>query len=295
MREFLAGQFKSSQSWRGLQSSCLHKYAKFMSAVGAGCLAEVQASAEGLYHESRRIAAAHSRKERQIIGQFRRWSEGRPKPPGRRIRRGKADANRSLSREEIAALRAAAQSNKERIVLALGYESGLRAGEMAGLHFADIERQRRAVTVSLKGRTRLAYLTEETLARLALYAAKERKGGREASEKILLTRDGKEANSQDVNRWVKSIAARAGIQRRITSHMLRHTFAAELREGGADLQTISELLGHAQLETTRIYAKARPDWMRRQLEKHHNGFKARSRTPTSKESHDDTRRKAKRH
>lgn len=245
-----------------------------MSAVGAGCLAEVQASAEELYHESRRIAAAHSRKEREIIGQFRRWCEGRPKPPGRRIRRGKADANRSLSREEIAALRAAAQNNKERIILALGYESGLRAGEMAALKFADLDRNRRAVTISLKGRTRLAYLTDDTLARLALYAGRERKGGRAASEKILLTRDGSEANSHDVNRWVKAIGQRAEIKRGVTSHMLRHTFAAELREGGADLQTISELLGHASTETTRIYAKARPEWMRKQLEEHHRGFGA---------------------
>ena len=58
----------------------------------------------------------------------------------------------------------------------------------------------------------------------------------------------------------------------ITSHRLRHTFAAELREGGADLQTISDLLGHAQLDTTRIYAKARPDWMRQQIAAHHSGW-----------------------
>jgi len=213
----------------------------------------------------------------------RRWADAAPEPPrGGDRRTGKAAPQGAFTREETAALFAAAETEAERIVLTLGMQSGMRPGETMKLRMADIANDGQTATVTSKGRTRTVHLSDAGRKAIALYAAHERPDKATACPSILATAIGATPNSRWMERTMKRLAERAGIKRRVGGHMLRHTFAAELREGGADLQTISDLLGHAQLDTTRIYAKARPQWMRKQLEEHHSGFGAKPADPLAR-------------
>lgn len=264
------GQTGGGAIWKSRKKGLLIRFAWWQQdrpgAVAAQpTAAEIHAFASTLpASQTWRWKAAH------ILREFKDFQAGvkvnyrPPTPHGPRMSKG------SLSPEEIAALWAAAERARDKIILGLGYQSGLRPGEIAALKSADINNSSATAIVTKKGRARTVYLTRETLAALALYQARERP--QSGASTIVLTKWGTPACQRDVTRWLKEMGQRAGVRRPIGAHMLRHTFAAELREGGADLQTISDLLGHAQLDTTRIYAKARPDWMRKQLMKHHKGF-----------------------
>jgi len=149
---------------------------------------------------------------------------------------------------------------RDRAILEVLYAGGLRISELAGLNVGDYSAEERQVRVWGKGsKERIAFLGEPACRALQGYLADGRpqllKARKKASATgaLFLNRFGDRLSLVSVTTLIRKTAKAAGIARRVTPHVLRHTFATHLLNGGADLRYIQELLGHANISTTQIY------------------------------------------
>ena len=169
-----------------------------------------------------------------------------------------------LSTEEVDALLTAfpAQSKeplpqRNRAILELIYASGLRVSEVTALRLNQVSFDAKMLRVCGKGsKERVIPADDSTLALLSRYLKTirpELAAGNPAIPFVFLSRTGKKLNRERVWAIVKEAALRAGIDKNIHPHTLRHSFATHLLENGADLRSIQEMLGHADISTTEIY------------------------------------------
>jgi len=155
-----------------------------------------------------------------------------------------------LSKEEVIDLLRATRNLKHRAVLALIYSSGLRVGELLSLQLKDIDVDRKQILIKNgKGRKdRYVMLAESFIPLLFNYL------GRYTPEKFFVEgQDGEVYSSSSIRMFLKIACRRAKIQKKITPHTLRHSYATHMLENGIDLRYIQELLGHSRPETTMIY------------------------------------------
>jgi len=171
-----------------------------------------------------------------------------------------------LSREEVSRLIAAAWNLKHQTALSVAYGTGLRASEVISLKVGDVDSQRMTLRVEQgKGRKdRYAMLPPILLERLRVWW---RVG--HAQGKIL--RDGwlfpgldpmDPLTTRQLNRAIHAAAEAAKIDKRVSMHTLRHSFATHLLEQKVDIRVIQVLLGHSHLETTTIYTHVATDLLR---------------------------------
>jgi integrase/recombinase XerD len=145
---------------------------------------------------------------------------------------------------------------RDRALLEVLYASGLRAGEIAGLRLENYLREEKLLRVIGKGdRERLVPVGEKAIAAIDLWLergrpelVKPKTGG-----EIFLAAHGRRLTTARLWQIVRGIAARAGLEKKIWPHLLRHSFATHLLSRGADLRAIQEMLGHASLATTQVY------------------------------------------
>ena len=145
---------------------------------------------------------------------------------------------------------------RDRALLELLYAAGLRVSEAVNLRVGDLDMAAGLVRCLGKGeRERIVPVGEEALRVLGAYLRRARPGflrGR-SSRYLFLNRRGRPLTRQTVWKLLKRYARQAGINREITPHTLRHSFATHLLENGADLRAVQEMLGHADIVTTQIY------------------------------------------
>jgi integrase/recombinase XerD len=175
-------------------------------------------------------------------------------------RRGKR-LPKSLSNDEIARLlqppvTADPASLCDHAVLELAYASGLRLAELRQLRLEQLHLEAGVLTVIGKGnKERLVPVGRQAITALERYLASGRPAlvTAKSPAAVFLTRRG--TPFAHVSLWlrIKRAVARSGIERNVTPHMLRHSFATHLMEHGADLRVIQELLGHASISTTEVY------------------------------------------
>lgn len=152
--------------------------------------------------------------------------------------------------ERIAALR-------DRAILELFFSTGLRVSELCRLN-ADIDLSRDEFSVRGKGeKVRVVFLSQDAKAAVAEYLKKRGDMGEalfagygKVSKK---KKDVSRLTPRSVERIVKGYAVKAGITRKVTPHVIRHSFATDLLENGADLRSVQALLGHANIATTQVY------------------------------------------
>lgn len=147
---------------------------------------------------------------------------------------------------------------RDRAILELFYTSGIRLSELAGLNLAEYDLSRGWVKVRGKGKKeRFVPLGKPAVLALRTYLNDRAKLlcaetlGDDGA--LFLSRRGRRLTTRDIARILDRQVRRAGIQRKLRPHVLRHSFATHLLEGGADLRAIQELLGHASLSTTQRY------------------------------------------
>ncbi|MEX1048113.1 MAG: tyrosine recombinase XerC [Akkermansiaceae bacterium] len=141
-------------------------------------------------------------------------------------------------------------------ILELFYSSGLRLSELckARLEMMDFEQGFLRIT-GKGGKTRIVRVGVKAREAISNYLANERPGlvSKKTSSHIFISVRGGPLSPDRVRQIVKERAKFAGIEQNIYPHLLRHSFATHLLEGGADLRVIQELLGHADISTTQIY------------------------------------------
>ena len=171
-----------------------------------------------------------------------------------------------LSRDEVARLIAAAPSLKYQTALSVAYGAGLRASEVVGLKVGDIDSQRMTLRIEQgKGRKdRYALLCPVLLERLRAWWRVARAQGKMLDGGWLFP--GQDPidplSTRQLNRAVHAAAASAELDKRVSMHTLRHSFATHLLEQKVDIRVIQVLLGHKRLETTGLYAQVATEVLR---------------------------------
>ena len=148
------------------------------------------------------------------------------------------------------------QGQRDRALLELLYASGLRVSELVNLELGQINLDTNEIRVWGKGsKERVVLMGEPAAEALRNYLGQGRHKllGEKKSKALLLNRYGQRIPERRVQKMLEDYAAKAGIEKRVHPHVLRHTFAIHMLDGGADLRVVQELLGHAQLSSTQIY------------------------------------------
>ena len=146
---------------------------------------------------------------------------------------------------------------RNRALIAVLWRCGLRISEALALELRDVDLQAGTVRVRHgKGdRSRTVGLDEQTTAMLARWIDRRRKLGPGARAPIFCTLQGGRIDSSYVRRMLPRLAAKAGIDRRVHAHGLRHTYAAELAREGTAINVIRDALGHTSLAVTDRYLR----------------------------------------
>lgn len=148
---------------------------------------------------------------------------------------------------------------RNRAILELMYASGARISEIATMNLSDVDFELQQIKVFGKGsKERIIPIHPMAAHTLALYIRSARgalaaKGSSSPVQALFLSTRGNPLSSDAIRKMFKQTLSAAGLDDSLTPHDLRHSFATDLVEGGADLRTVQELLGHASLSTTQIY------------------------------------------
>ncbi|HEY41920.1 MAG TPA: tyrosine recombinase XerC [Dehalococcoidia bacterium] len=145
---------------------------------------------------------------------------------------------------------------RDRALLELLYASGLRVSELVSLNLGQVDVDSKEIRVVGKGSKERVVLMGEPAARALTSYLKEGRPhllGEKKSNAIFISRQGERLIERRIQKILEKYARIAGIERRVHPHMLRHTFATHMLDGGADLRVVQELLGHADLSSTQVY------------------------------------------
>lgn len=208
---------------------------------------------------------------------FETLEERLPESPAETLRTPRIPARlpRYLTKEEAARLLAAPnttsyEDTRDRAMLELLYASGLRVSELVSLKPESASLQDGWVKVLGKGnKERLVPVHARALAALRAYLQERERRFKNPAAELFLGRAGKKLSRVQFWRRLRELGARAGIKARLHPHLLRHTFATHLLQGGADLRSVQEMLGHADLATTQIYTHLDASALKAAHAKHH--------------------------
>ena len=161
---------------------------------------------------------------------------------------------------------------RARAMLELLYSTGLRVSELVGLRTADLHAQLGYLQVTGKGnKQRLVPVGRSALAAVKAYERGSRQAllGRRTSPFLFVSRRGTHLTRQAFWKMIVRAGRQAGIRQSLTPHLLRHSFATHLLARGADLRSVQQLLGHADITTTQIYTHVLSEQLRQVFLRHH--------------------------
>jgi site-specific recombinase XerD len=166
-----------------------------------------------------------------------------------------------LSYDELLRFLSAVTNPKHLAILSLAYSAGLRVSEVVRLRLDDLDRDRGVILVrGGKGRKdRCTLLSDTALALVDAYL----EGVRPERWLFPGSHPGRHLSARSVQKVTAAARVRAGITKPLTPHILRHSFATHLLEGGTDVRLIQELLGHNSVRTTEIYTHVSQRHLRR--------------------------------
>ena len=156
---------------------------------------------------------------------------------------------------------------RDRAILETLYACGLRVSELTGLQLTNLHLEVGWIRIIGKGdKERLIPIGEEAIKHLRLYLEGVRRRmlniEAESDDIVFLHRRGGRLSRISVFNMVKKVAAAAGIQKTVSPHTFRHSFATHLIEGGADLKAVQDMLGHESIITTEIYTHLDTSYLR---------------------------------
>jgi integrase/recombinase XerC/integrase/recombinase XerD len=166
---------------------------------------------------------------------------------------------------------------RDRALFEVAYGCGLRAEELVNLDVTDLDPDAEEMRVTGKGsKTRIVPAGEPAWQAIERYLDRARPNlasaagdARRTEPALFLSKSGRRLSTSDVRRRLRTSTQRAGTGPGVTPHTLRHSYATHLLEGGADLRSIQELLGHASISTTQTYTRIESGRLRRAYAKAH--------------------------
>ena len=162
------------------------------------------------------------------------------------------------------------KSLRDKAILELLFSTGLRVSELCALN-SDIDLKKDEMSVRGKGdKVRVVFFSDSAKNIIKEYLSKRK----DMSEALFVSLNSKKENSRlttrSVERLVKQSAIKAGITKKVTPHIIRHSFATDLLENGADLRSVQIMLGHADISTTQIYTHMTDKHLKDIHKKFHN-------------------------
>jgi len=164
------------------------------------------------------------------------------------------------------------EAKRDGSMLALLYATGMRVSELVSLNLSDVDTQGGYVRCFGKGhKERLIPIYEQAASALEEYIkmARPQLAHNEAERALFLNRRGDRLTRQGFWQILKGYAESAELDKAVTPHTLRHSFATHMLSGGADLRSVQELLGHANISTTQVYTHLTTEHIRSTYEKSH--------------------------
>ena len=154
------------------------------------------------------------------------------------------------------------KGQRDRLILEILYGTGVRVSELVGIKLLDIDKNNNSIKILGKGRKeRIVFFGSYARDILDLYL----KDGRRKilkdhqSDYLFLNKNGNKLSARYVRVIINKVVSHCGIEYHISPHTLRHTFATDMLNAGADLMSVKELLGHSSLNTTSIYTHVSQD------------------------------------
>lgn len=164
------------------------------------------------------------------------------------------------------------EAKRDSAMLSLLYASGMRVSELISLNLSDVDAEGGYVRCFGKGnKERIIPIAPKAGKALTDYIkeARNRLARRDDEKALFLNRRGERLTRQGFWQILKGYARKAELGNEITPHTLRHSFATNMLSGGADLRSVQELLGHANISTTQVYTHLTSEHVRRTYEKAH--------------------------
>ena len=155
---------------------------------------------------------------------------------------------------------------RNRAILETFYSTGIRISELAGLNVQDVDLIGGIAKVMGKGKKeRIVPIGDTAISSIRKYLGKRKKGG----DALFLNKNGGRISARGIRGAVRKYVKIAGIKQGVSPHTFRHSFATHLLNRGADLRTVQELLGHANLSTTQIYTHLTTERLKSVYDKAH--------------------------
>ena len=162
---------------------------------------------------------------------------------------------------------------RDRAIIEMLYSSGVRVGELISLKIKDMDFKGKTVNVLGKGKKeRLLPVTSQAIDSIENYLMK-RPTGKDKDSIIFCNLKGEQLTERGLQYIIDTLARNCGIYRKITPHMLRHSFATHFLENGMNLRYLQALLGHSNLSTTEIYTHLSIEELTKVYRKAHPGSK----------------------
>lgn len=226
----------------------------------------------GYLAESRHLAETSLQTHINTLRAFFGWlhnEEKIKKNPMSKIKSLKLDkkgARQALTVEELERLHDACKTYREKALIEFLVSSGCRLSEVAQLSASDLDLMSRSVQVTGKGdKDRVVFFSIRARLMIEEYMM-QRKGG--TGLFVSSKAPYEPLKPRAIQRMVRAISLRAGLDKRVHPHLLRHTFATLALNGGMDIAVIQRLLGHENIATTQIYAEMSDETIRHQYNKY---------------------------
>lgn len=183
----------------------------------------------------------------------------------------------TLSVDEIDAILdsidvSAPQGYRNRTMLETLYSCGLRVSELVSLRISDLFFDEGFIRITGKGsKQRLVPINQGCIAQIETYLReyREKPADEKSADAVFLNRRGRKLSRVMVFNIVKEAAQTAGIDKEVSPHTFRHSFATHLLEGGANIRQVQEMLGHASINTTEIYTHLDTGHLHKAINEHH--------------------------
>ena len=174
-----------------------------------------------------------------------------------------------LSKDDLNKMRSVINTEKitgirDRLIIELLYSSGIRASELINLNEYVIDFNEREMRIVGKGdKERITFFSRNAKKWLEKYIEEKKKEYKNYSKEILITNSkGKKLTTRTLRRLISNHATEAGLQKEVTPHVFRHSFATELLNNGVDIRYLQELLGHSSISTTQVYTHVSKSFLR---------------------------------